>query len=59
MTVADENGSTLGSGALYIHDELKIMGYTGTVSYVSVSENSAVYSGSTLLSLSGGGKRGL
>ena len=56
MTVADENGSTLGSGALYIHDELKIMGYTGTVSYVSVSENSAVYSGSTLLSLSGGAK---
>ena len=54
VTVADENGSTLGSGALYIHDELKIMGYTGTVSYVSVSENSAVYSGSTLLSLSGG-----
>ena len=52
VTVADENGSTLGSGALYIHDELK--GYTGTVSYVSVSENSAVYSGSTLLSLSGG-----
>ena len=54
VTVADENGNTLGSGALYIHDELKIMGYTGTVSYVSVSENSAVYSGSTLLSLSGG-----
>lgn len=54
VTVADENGSTLGSGVLYIHDELKIMGYTGTVSYVSVSENSAVYSGSTLLSLSGG-----
>lgn len=54
VTVADENGSTLGSGALYIHDELKIMGYTGTVSYVSASENSAVYSGSTLLSLSGG-----
>ncbi len=54
VTVADENGEALGSGALYIHDELKIMGYTGTVSYVSVSENSAVYSGSTLLSLSGG-----
>ena len=54
VAVADENGSPLGSGALYIHDELKIMGYTGTVSYVSVSENSAVYSGSTLLSLSGG-----
>lgn len=54
VTVADENGKALGSGALYIHDELKIMGYTGTVSYVSVSENSAVYSGSTLLSLSGG-----
>lgn len=54
VTVADENGEALGSGTLYIHDELKIMGYTGTVSYVSVSENSAVYSGSTLLSLSGG-----
>lgn len=54
VTVADENGEALGSGTLYIHDELKIMGYTGTVSYVSVSENSAVYSGSTLLSLNGG-----
>lgn len=54
VTIADENGEALGSGTLYIHDELKIMGYTGTVSYVSVSENSVVYSGSTLLSLSGG-----
>lgn len=46
------DGVSLGTSAAYIHDELKIMGYTGTVAYVSTSENAAVYSGSTLMTLS-------
>lgn len=46
------DGDLIGSGEAYIHDELKIMGYTGTVAYVSVSENTAVGSGSVLMTLS-------
>lgn len=46
------DGDLVGSGEAYIHNELKIMGYTGTVAYVSVSENSAVGSGSVLMTLS-------
>lgn len=52
VTVYDADGGVLGSGTLYIHDELKVVGYAGTVGYVSVQENSSVYSGSTLLTLS-------
>lgn len=51
VTAEDENGNTLGSGTLYIHDELKVVGYTGSVSYVYVSGNSYVYSGSSLMAL--------
>jgi hypothetical protein len=51
VTVLDADGNTLGSGELYIHDELKIMGYAGTISYVYVSENSNIYSGSSLFGL--------
>ncbi len=39
------------SGTLYIHQPLKVTGYAGTVSYISVSENSYVYSSSTLMTL--------
>lgn len=45
-------GESLGSGELYIHDQMKIMGYTGTISSVYTSENAQVYSGSSLLGLS-------
>ena len=51
VTAEDESGNTLGSGTLYIHDELKAVGYTGSVSYVYVSGNSYVYSGSSLMAL--------
>lgn len=51
VTAEDESGNTLGSGTLYIHDELKVVGYTGSVSYVYVSGNSYVYSGSSLMAL--------
>lgn len=51
VSVKSASGADLGSGELYIHDELKIVGYAGTVSYLSVSEGSSIYSGSTLLGL--------
>lgn len=38
-------------GTLYIHEELKITGYAGTVKAVKVSENSSVRASSTLLTL--------
>ncbi|MCD8324109.1 MAG: HlyD family efflux transporter periplasmic adaptor subunit [Clostridiales bacterium] len=51
VTVADEAGTEIGSGTLYIHSSMAITGYAGTVSSVSVSENTKVSSGTTLLTL--------
>ena len=51
VTVQDADGTELGSGELYIHKQLKVTGYAGTVSQISVSENQYVNSGSTLLTL--------
>ncbi|MCD8046508.1 MAG: HlyD family efflux transporter periplasmic adaptor subunit [Clostridiales bacterium] len=51
VTVTTENGDTVGEGTLYIHSELKVTGYAGTVSSISVSEGSKVSSGATLLTL--------
>lgn len=52
LEVISSSGESVGSGVLYIHSPLKVIGYTGTVSFVNVRDNSVVYSGSTLLSLS-------
>ncbi len=52
VTVYDADGGTLGTGEAYIHDELKIVGYTGTVAYVSAAEGGAVGAGATLMTLS-------
>lgn len=52
VEVFSADGASLGKGTAYIHDELKIMGYTGTVAYVSAVENAAVYAGTTLMTLS-------
>lgn len=52
VTVCSADGTELGTGEAYIHDELKIVGYTGTVAYVSVTEGSAVGAGATLMTLS-------
>ncbi|MGI6315185.1 MAG: efflux RND transporter periplasmic adaptor subunit [Christensenellales bacterium] len=46
VTVGDSD-----SGTLYIHEELKITGYAGTVDSVKVSENSSVGASSTLITL--------
>ncbi|MCD8157228.1 MAG: hypothetical protein LUD53_07385, partial [Clostridiales bacterium] len=51
VTVTDEAGTEIGSGVLYIHSSMAITGYAGTVSSVSVSENTKVSSGTTLLTL--------
>ena len=48
----DADGGTLSTGEAYIHDELKIVGYTGTVAYVSAAEGGAVGAGATLMTLS-------
>lgn len=52
VRITDVNGEELGSGTLTIHDPMKVMGYTGTVSSVYTSENAQIYSGSSLLGLS-------
>ncbi len=51
VTVTDEDGNSLGTGTLYIHSQMAVTGYAGTVYSISVSENGSVSSGSTLLTL--------
>jgi multidrug efflux pump subunit AcrA (membrane-fusion protein) len=51
VQVTDEEGNVLGSGSCYVNSPISVVGYGGTVNNVSVSENSYVYSGSTLLTL--------
>ena len=47
----DSEGNAAGEGTLYIHSQMAITGYAGTVSYVYVSNNQKVYNGTTLLTL--------
>ena len=42
VTVTDSEGNALGGGPLYIHQPLNVTGYAGTVSRLSVSENTPV-----------------
>ncbi len=51
VTVFSSSGEELGSGALYIHNPLRITGYAGTIAKVNVSENANVYAGSSLFAL--------
>lgn len=51
VQIVAENGETIGSGNLYIHNPLAITGYAGTVSRVGVKENQKVYSSTTVFSL--------
>ena len=50
-TVLDADGNTLGEGALYIHNPLRITGYAGIVSSVNTAENRQVYAGNCLFNL--------
>ena len=49
--VLDESGRVLGTGTLDIRNPLAITGYAGTISWVTAQENSQVYSGGYLFSL--------
>ena len=51
VTVTDEEGNSIGSGTIYIHQPLQITGTAGSISEVNVSEDEAVESGDTLLTL--------
>lgn len=51
VTVLTEDGTELGTARLYVHSPLAITGYAGTISSVNVSENTKVYSYSTLFQL--------
>lgn len=51
VTVTDPDGNEIGSGELYVHSALKVTGFSGTVSDISVSEEDEVSAGDTLLTL--------
>ena len=51
VTVTDSDGNEIGTGELYVHSALKITGFSGTVSDISVSKEDEVSSGDTLLTL--------
>ena len=51
VTVSKADETVLGTGTLYIHSELKVTGYAGTVSNVYVNENQKVAKSSRLLYL--------
>lgn len=51
VTVANSDGDTLGTGELYIHDQLAIVGYAGTIKSVSVSENQKLSAGKEVFKL--------
>ncbi|MCL2889076.1 MAG: efflux RND transporter periplasmic adaptor subunit [Eggerthellaceae bacterium] len=51
VEVRIESGESLGSGALYIHSPLKIVGSTGTIDELYVAENDMAHAGAALLAL--------
>lgn len=51
VTVSTTDGTKLGEGILYIHQQFRIVAAAGTVSKVSVSENQKVSSSTTLFTL--------
>ena len=51
VTVKTKDGNVLGTGELYIHDQLAIVGYAGTIKSVSVSENQKLSAGKEVFTL--------
>ncbi len=51
VSVTDSEGAAIGSGQLYIHEEMKITGIAGTVKSIRVKENQKVYAKNTLFTL--------
>ena len=51
VTVLSEDGTTLGTGNLYIHSSLKVTGYAGTIAKVNTSLNAKVSDTTKLFTL--------
>lgn len=51
VTVRTEAGEEVGSGALYIHNPLRVTGYAGTIKAVNTVLNQQVYASTTLFTL--------
>ncbi len=51
VSVTDSEGVAIGSGELYIHEQMKITGIAGTIEDVNVSENQKISAGKQLFSL--------
>ena len=51
VTVKTTDGDILGTGELYVHDQLAIVGYAGTIKSVSVSENQKLSAGKEVFTL--------
>ena len=51
VTVKTKDGTELGTGELYIHDQLAIVGYAGTIKSVSVKENQKLSAGKEIFTL--------
>lgn len=51
VTVKTKDGTELGTGELYIHDQLAIVGYAGMIKSVSVSENQKLSAGKEIFQL--------
>ncbi len=56
VTAAKADGTKIGTGKAYIHEQLEITGTGGTVSSVSAAENQEVSAGDTLLTVNAGEK---
>ncbi len=51
VTVTDADGESKGEGELYIHSQMSVTGYAGTVSEINVEIDDEVASGDTLFTL--------
>ena len=51
VEISNADGALLGSGTLYIHSPWNVLATSGTVSSVSIREESRVYNGSMLISV--------
>ena len=51
VTVTTDDGDRIGTGALYVHNAWKAAAFSGVVSSVYAKENTDVYAGSTLFTL--------
>lgn len=51
VIVTTDDGHRIGSGELYVHNAWSATGFTGTVQHVYAKENTDVYAGSTLFTL--------